>query len=120
MSNGKRGGSISYLGSKFRKKACKKAHFHEVLHEVTYSMNDRNRLPSAAADSVGSNGRPPTQYGDPRLRHRRGLYGAAIGAAAGIPFAIAGMNDSPDSITGNIPMQEIQELNDLLGANGAY
>ena len=55
-------------------------------------------------------------------RSRRAQYGAAIGALATAPFAINAMRDrdQPAGLTSNVPMQEVQELNDLLGANGAY
>ena len=54
-------------------------------------------------------------------RSRRAQYGSAIGALTAAPFAINAMRDQePPGLTSNIPMQEVQELNDLLGANGAY
>lgn len=47
--------------------------------------------------------------------------GGLLGTSAASAYAIGGMRDRDEQgITSNIPMQEIQELNDLLGANGAY
>ena len=49
------------------------------------------------------------------------FLGGTIGGYPGAAYAIDKMKDQPtQGLTQNIPMQEVQELNDLLGANGAY
>lgn len=68
------------------------------------------------------------------FRGSRRAMGAAVGAGVGAVVAGLGatnymLNDQPassdpstkpQSITSNIPMQQLQEISDLLGANGAY
>ena len=53
---------------------------------------------------------------------RHTLRAATIGNLIGGGLAINAMRDrdQPAGLTSNIPMQEVQELNDLLGSNGAY
>ncbi|EHA63809.1 hypothetical protein [Synechococcus sp. WH 8016] len=52
------------------------------------------------------------------------MIGGVTASYPGAAYAIDYMDDStpadPGSITQNIPMQEMQEISDLLGANGAY
>ena len=55
-------------------------------------------------------------------RGKHPFKSAGIGNLIGGGLAINAMRDrdQPASLTSNIPMQEVQELNDLLDANSAY